>query len=270
MADAVLIYADSLRSADLRHAVPLAVSDPFLYAETNGSRHVVANSMEAARLRELGLFDVHVHEDYGVDELVASGLERREIAAQLALRAVHALGIARASVPETFPVWLADRLRADGVELDVDQELFDTRRRVKTEEQLAGLRRAQRAAEAAMDTCRELLRRAAPDGATLLLEGEPLTVERVKAAMSATFAAHGTTADEFIVAPGPQGAVGHDMGSGPIRAGVPVVVDIWPRDNETAVFCDMTRTFVTGDVPADVREWHRLCKEALDRTFAEV
>src|SRR5579885_3682276 len=255
MADAVLIYADSLRSADLRHAVPLAVSDPFLYAETNGSRHVVANSMEAARLRELGLFDVHVHEDYGVDELVASGLERREIAAQLALRAVHALGIARASVPETFPVWLADRLRADGVELDVDQELFDTRRRVKTEEQLAGLRRAQRAAEAAMDTCRELLRRAAPDGATLLLEGEPLTVERVKAAMSATFAAHGTTADEFIVAPGPQGAVGHDMGSGPIRSGV---------------YTDMTRTFVVGDVPEDVRRWHGLVEQALRAAVAEI
>ncbi len=270
MADAVLIYADSLRSADLRHAVPLAVSDPFLYAETNGSRHVVANSMEAARLRELGLFDVHVHEDYGVDELVASGLERREIAAQLALRAVHALGIARASVPETFPVWLADRLRADGVELDVDQELFDTRRRVKTEEQLAGLRRAQRAAEAAMDTCRELLRRAAPDGATLLLEGEPLTVERVKAAMSATFAAHGTTADEFIVAPGPQGAVGHDMGSGPIRTGVPLVVDIWPRDNRSGVYTDMTRTFVVGDVPEDVRRWHGLVEQALRAAVAEI
>ena len=35
--------------------------------------------------------------------------------------------------------------------------------------------------------------------------------------------------------PAPQGAVGHDMGSGPIEAGVPVVVDLWPRDNES--FC---------------------------------
>ena len=121
-----------------------------------------------------------------------------------------------------------------------------------------------------MDTARDLLRRATPNGTGLLLDGEPLTVERVKSAMSQTFAAHGATADEFIVAPGPQGAVGHDMGSGPIHAGVPIVVDIWPRDNESFIYCDMTRTFVVGDVPEDVRVWHRLCKEALDRAISEI
>ena len=270
MADAVLIYADSIRSADLRHAVPLAVPDPFLYAETNGTRYVFSNSMEATRLRELGLFEVHVAEEFGVDELIEAGLPRREILAQLALRSVQSLSLERFSVPETFPVWLADRLRSEGFELEVDQELFDERRRVKTEAQLAGMRRAQRAAEAAMDTCRELLRRSEIAGDDLVLDGEPLTVERVKGAMSATFAAHHTTADEYIVAPGAQGAVGHDMGSGPIPAGVPLVVDIWPRDNGSGVYTDMTRTFVVGDVPDDVREWHRLVKEALDRAISEV
>jgi len=152
----------------------------------------------------------------------------------------------------------------------VDQDLFDDRRRVKTEAQLAGLKRAQRAAEAAMDSCRELLRRADRAGEDLLLDGEPLTAERIKAAMNATFVEHDTTADEFIVAPGPQGAVGHDMGSGPIGVGVPLVVDIWPRDNASAVYTDMTRTFVVGEVPDDVREWHRLCKEALDRSIEAI
>ena len=270
MADAVLIYADSFRSADMRHAVPLGVPDPFLYAEENGSRHVFASSIEATRIRELGLFDVHVHEELGFDDLIASGIDSRELNAQLALRAVGSLGLKRASVPQDFPVWLADRLRADGVDLAVDQDLFDDRRRAKTEAQLAGMRRAQRAAEAAMDACRELLRRAEIRGEELLLDGEPLTVERVKADMSVAFARHDTTADEYIVAPGAQGAVGHDMGSGPIRPGTPLVVDIFPRDNASAVYTDMTRTFVVGDVPDDVREWHRLVKEALDAAVAEI
>ena len=270
MADAVLIYADSFRSPDLRHAVPLGVPDPFLYAEQNGSRHVFASSLEAPRLRDLGLFDVHPSEELGMDELIASGIGARELEAQLALRAVGSLGLERASVPKNFPVWLADRLRADGVELDVDQDLFDDRRRAKTDAQLAGMRRAQRAAEAAMDACRDLLRRAEIRGDDLLLDGEQLTVERVKAEMSVVFAAHDTTADEYIVAPGPQGAVGHDMGSGPIAPGTPLVVDIFPRDNASAVYTDMTRTFVVGDVPEDIREWHRLVKEALDRSVAEI
>ena len=55
------------------------------------------------------------------------------------------------------------------------------------------------------------------------------------------------------------------MGSGPIRPGTPLVVDIFPRDNASAVYTDMTRTFVVGEVPDDVREWHRLVKEALDK-----
>jgi Xaa-Pro aminopeptidase len=88
--------------------------------------------------------------------------------------------------------------------------------------------------------------------------------------MGVVFAERGTSADDFIVAPGPQGAVGHDMGSGPIRPGVPVVVDIWPRDNESFVYCDMTRTFVVGDVPEDVQRWHGLVKEALDRAIEDI
>jgi Xaa-Pro aminopeptidase len=270
MGDAVLIYGDSFRSPDMRHAVPLGVPDPFLYAEQNGSRHVFASSMEAVRLRELGLFQVHVSEEFGIDELVEQGLARRELGAQLALREVGSLALRRASVPENFPIWLADRLRADGVELAVDQDLFDDRRRVKTEAQLAGMRRAQRAAEAAMDACRDLLRRAEIRGDELLLDGEQLTVERVKADMNAVFAAHDTTAEEYIVGPGAQGAVGHEMGSGPIRPGVPVVVDLFPRDNASAVFTDMTRTFVVGDVPEDIRRWHGLVKEALDRAVADI
>ncbi len=265
----VLIYADTFRSADMRHAIPLGVPDPILYVEAGGAKHVFTHSMEAQRLRALGLFDVHLSEEYGSDELMAAGLDRKEIRAQLAVRQVQSLGITGASVPENFPVWLADRLRDAGIELDVDQDLFDDRRRSKTDAQLEGMRRAQRAAEAAMDTCRDLLRRSVISGDRLLLDGEALTVERVKAAMSQTFAAHDTTADEFIVAPGAQGAVGHDMGSGPIPPHTPVVVDIWPRDNASAVYTDMTRTWVVGEIADDVREWHRLVKEALDRAIAE-
>jgi Xaa-Pro aminopeptidase len=227
--------------------------------------------MEIPRLAELGLFELHPSEEYGSDELIASGLSYPEVREEVVLRAVKGLGITSAVVPETFPLWLADRLRAEGVELTVDHDFFDGRRRIKSEAELAGIRRAQRAAEAGMDAARDLLRRAKDrNGGGLEVDGEPLTVERVKAAMAAAFAANGTTADDFIVAPGAQGAVGHDMGSGPIQSGVPIVIDIWPRDNESFMFCDMTRTFVVGDVPEDVQKWHALSKEALDRAVSEI
>jgi Xaa-Pro aminopeptidase len=265
-----VMYGDTFRSPELRHEVPIGIPDPFLYLERGGVKHIVVGSLEIPRLARLGAYQLHPFEEFGSDDLIAEGKSTAEMRREVAIRGALTLGLQGALVPETFPLWLADALRARGVELTVDGDFFDRRRRVKTAEQLAGIRRAQRAAEAGMDAARDLLRRATQDGAGLEVDGEALTVERVKVAMSEAFVRHGATADEFIVAPGHQGAVGHDMGSGPIAAGVPVVIDIWPRDNESFCFCDMTRTYVVGDVADDVREWHRLCKEALDRAVSEI
>src|SRR5207244_4823552 len=104
----------------------------------------------------------------------------------------------------------------------------------------------------------------------LVLDGEPLTVERMKAAMIQTFVEQDCMTEEFIVAPGAQGAVGHEMGSGPIRAREPVIIDLWPRDLPSSCFADMTRTFVVGDPPSEIAEWHGLVRDAVDRCIAAV
>ena len=154
----VLIFADTVRSPELRHEIPLAIPDPFLYLERNGSRHVVIGSLELPRVRLLDGLEVHPLEEFGYDELVRSGLSRGEIRDELNARACQALGVGSAAVPSGFPLEVADSLRAGGMELAADSELFDARRRVKNEHELVGMRRAQRAAEAGMDAARELFR----------------------------------------------------------------------------------------------------------------
>jgi Xaa-Pro aminopeptidase len=260
----VLIYADTLRSAELRHEVPVSVGDAFLYAEHDGVRHVVVSALETPRLDGLG-FELHPYEEFGADELRRSGMSWLEIDDEITVRAVLALGIEQATVPGTFPLLLADKLRAKGVDLVPNQELFVERRRVKSEAELAGIRRAQEAAEAGMAAARDLLRRAEQNGKGLEVDGEPLTSERIRAAISQAFLAHKASGDEFIVSHGFQSAIGHHMGAGQIEAGEPIVIDLWPRDNESACCADMTRTYVVGDVPDELVEWQRLCKEALDR-----
>jgi Xaa-Pro aminopeptidase len=178
--------------------------------------------------------------------------------------------VTEAVVPWTFPAKFADRLRESGVEVTPELDFFEDRRRVKSEAELAGIRRAQRAAEAGMDAARELLRRAEPNGTGLVVDGEPLTSERIKVSILEAFTARGTVADEFIVAHGPQSAVGHDMGSGPIVAGEPVVIDLWPRDIQTACYADMTRTYVVGEPSEEMVRYHALCKEALDQSLAAI
>jgi Xaa-Pro aminopeptidase len=60
------------------------------------------------------------------------------------------------------------------------------------------------------------------------------------------------------------------MGSGRIAAGESVVIDLWPKDVETACYADMTRTYVVGEPPPDLVRLHTLCKEALDRSLAAI
>jgi len=266
----VLIHADTSRSPAMRHEVPLGIPDPFLYVEREGRRFVVITAFERERLKAAAPdIEALPPEQFGIDELLRGGTPPVEATLEVYTRALRELGVTEAVVPARFPLELADHLRANGVDVRVDRDLFEDRRRSKNETEIAGLRRAQRACEAALDVARRMLRDSEPGGdGVLQLDGSALTSERIKAEMQQVFIAHGAIADEFIVASGAQGAVGHDMGSGPISAGVPVVFDLWPRDTETAVYTDMTRTYVVGDVPEEIREYHRLCKDALERTTA--
>lgn len=266
MAEQVLIYGDTVRSPELRHEVPVLIGDAFLYAESNGSRHVLTSVLEQDKLDKLGL-TTHLGEEYGIDELRESGMSMDEIQNELLLRACRDFGIDDAVVPFWFPLEVADHLRANGIQLRPDNQFFDQRRRSKNEAEIAGMRRAQRAAEAGMAAAREMLRGAENGNGTLTLEGRPLTTERIKAVIAQAFLEHDCTADDFIVAHGGQAASGHDMGSGEILAGETIVIDLWPRDRKSACYADMTRTFVVGDVSEEVGEWHRASKEALDRTL---
>jgi Xaa-Pro aminopeptidase len=263
----VLIYGDTVRCAEMRHELPLVVPDPFLYAETQGERHVVVSSLERGRIAALGGdLKVHALEEFGYDDLVASGAERAEILLEVTVRACRALGMQGAAVPSEFPLELADRLRAAGFTLAPDRSAFELRRRVKSNAELAGIRRAQAAAEAGMRAAAELLRAAEHGGDGLRAGGEPLTCEGLKAAIRDAVAQAGASAgEELIVSHGAQTAVGHDLGSGRIEPGEPVIVDLWPRDPESGCYADMTRTFVVGEAPAELRRYHELTRVSLER-----
>jgi Xaa-Pro aminopeptidase len=267
----VLIYGDTVRSPELRHEVPVSIADEFLYAEKGERRAVILHSLEIPRVREEAPeLEIIPLEDLGLDELFEQGLQGWEVTLELSVRACRELGITSAAVPAAFPVAQADHLRANGVELVVDRDLFDDRRRSKNETELRGIRNAQRACEAALDASRDLLRRSRANGAGLEVDGEPLTSERLKRVIEDVFADHAVEGGEMIVAHGPQSAVGHDMGSGQIAPNEPIVIDLFPRDKATGCHSDMTRTYVVGEPSDEVKEWYRLVKEALDTSTAGV
>jgi len=260
--DPILLYGAPATSPDLFHAIPAGIGDPFLYAEAGGRRTATVNVLDADKVRALGI-DVLDPAVLGADELLASGMSRHEHDLEISLRACRELGLDRAIVPPEFPLAVADHLRAGGVALEVDLDAFVQRRRVKTDAQLAGIRRAQKAADAAMAVAADLIRELRPG----------LTSEEIRAAMTDACDERGCDLPgDVIVAHGAQSADGHESGFGALGAGEAVVVDIWPRDRESRCWADMTRTFVAGGGKPDdeLAEYWRLTRASLELVYPEV
>jgi Xaa-Pro aminopeptidase len=262
---AILLYGDTIRYPALRHEVPLEIVDPFLFVARDERVFVLTNSLEAERISKL-LPDAELLliDELGFYELMKDGMSPDEAELETATRAVGRWGVRDAIVPGDLPVAVADRLRDAGISIDVDATTVEARRRVKNPAELAGIRRAQRAAEAGMAAAEALIRGADREGGRLLNDGELLTAETVRSEIRAACAAAGAPAPSDIMVVSALSGGGHDPGSGPLPVDLPIVVDLWPRDERSGCWADMTRTFVAGDATDELAGLRDVVREALE------
>ena len=164
-----------------------------------------------------------------------------------------------------MPVAVADRLRADGIVIQPDDRAVAARRRVKSAAELDGIRRAQAAAEAGMRAAAALLGRGGARRRRLVLGGEVLTAEAVRAVLRDACLQHGAPAPPDVIVASVWQGYGHEPGFGPLPANLPIVIDLWPRDELSGCWADMARTFVVGEIGDAVRALEALVREALER-----
>ncbi len=242
-----LIVADSESNADLRYATGLAIPDPFLYIGWEGHRLAVVSDLEFDRARMEAAAGVTVvrQNDFGPPGTDTATLVD-------ALREHYALPGFR--VPYDFPLGLATKLSAARIPIRIAPRVFFPERQLKNESEIAELRRAMRVTELAMARALELLRQCAiaADG-KLRLDGADFTSEQLRGEIDATLALHGASGVGTIAASGLQSACPHRRGTGPIVAGTPIVIDIFPRLGDSGYHGDLTRTVVKGRAPEIVR-----------------
>ena len=264
MAD-LLFYGDTERSAAMRHELPIAIGDPFLLGVVDGRMHVMASNLEKSRIAAAAP-DAVLHDivELGFYDLLESGMTREEVTLELTSRTANEMGVREAIADPEMPVAVADRLRADGIVLHPDHEAIAARSRVKSPAELEGIRRAQTAAEAGMRAAAGLLGTAVPDGEGLRVDGEVLTAEMVRSALREACAELGAPAPPDVIVASVWQGFGHEAGSGPLPANLPIQIDLWPRDEESGCWADMTRTFVVGEGSEKVRAQEKLVREALE------
>ncbi len=72
----VLIDADTIRSPELRHEVPAAILDPFLYGERDGVAFAATSALDAANIAKARpeLRQLDTMSELGLRELIVGGM----------------------------------------------------------------------------------------------------------------------------------------------------------------------------------------------------
>ncbi len=164
----------------------------------------------------------------------------------------------RVVADRTLPFIFAHHIQQRGLTLDYDGELGVLARRVKDEDEIQMLLKAQQMTHAAMAMACETIAHATPDAEGILHhDGDVLTSERMRREITRYLMDRGfSNHHDSIVATIPHVADCHHKGTGPLQTGAPVIVDIFPCDDETRYWGDCTRTVVHGEVSDEVARMH--------------
>lgn len=250
-------YASSV-DPDMRYLTRFQTTDPVIYLKRPGERGlVVVSQMEYARAAAESTFAPITRAEAGLFTHWKDPSERWSSMAA----AIAGLAQGDVLVPPSFPLALARGLEAH-CRVVVDDGTIQRLRAVKVPGEVQEIRSVQRANEAAMASAINLIRAAEVRDGLLVLGGESLTAERIRAECHVTLLAHGCRAADTIVACGEQTAQPHQRGTGPLAADQPIVIDIFPEDELSGYFADMTRTVVRGEPSDEVRDMFEAVREA--------
>ena len=254
MTDNLLIVADSDRDADMLYAVGMFVPDPFIYLHLRGQCHVVMNDLEIDRARREAGHCKIISWSKCTKEMARAG-EKKISTARVIRFILRQKKISRLAVPAGFPLGLAEELRALKIKVKVRRGAFFPERARKSAEEVKRISGALMMAEVGLAEGIQALKNSKiGPHRRLIYRNNPLTSEKLRAIIDTAILQAGGIARHTIVAGGDQACDPHECGHGRLRAGEPIIIDVFPRSQRTGYFGDITRTVVKGRASEAVRK----------------
>jgi Xaa-Pro aminopeptidase len=264
-ADAYVVYANS-RDADMRYLTHFTTSDPFVYFRTPGERGtIIISQMEVGRASREGTSAVMTRAEAGLPEIIKKEKDPYRATAQMIAAQVGR----KILVPPNFPLALANAL-GEFCSVTVDKGTVLSMRAKKTREEIRCLKNVQHVTQTAMGHAVSLIRRSTVKKGILHLEGKPLTSEHIKYNMHCVLLEHGCNAEDTIVSCGEDTAIPHMTGTGPLRADEPIIIDLFPVNEKSGYYADMTRTFVKGEPSHEILEMYTALREAKHLAISQI
>jgi Xaa-Pro aminopeptidase len=254
---AILIAGIPASNMTLYHRIRFSVGDPSAWIGfEDGTSLLLVRDIEMERARRHARADAVA---CPADFAPAGGLSgNRELATAQALAECLVQHEVREVIGDrSLSLVYIEHLAARSIKVSCDYDLGIAERRAKDQEERAALAEAQAFTESAMRVaCETIASAEAAGNGVLHVGGEPLTSERVRTLIDLDLLERGCAGSPSIVAGGAQGGDCHELGSGLLRTGEPVIVDIFPRNTATLYHGDCTRTVVHGEIPPEVARMH--------------
>ncbi len=255
----ILLVGTSADNKDLRYASGFGAVDPVVYLRNGKEGFLVVPTMELGRARREAARGVHALTPL---DLNLSKNERRRISSW-AIALLRSRRIRRVAVSPSFPLGIALRLRRAGIRLTVARSAVFPEREIKSARETARIREVQEAAAAAMRCAIRKISEARVNRDGYLMErGRRMTCEAVRRAIDLKLVERDCVARDTIVACGRTSADPHARGDGFLKAGEPIVMDIFPQHKAHGYWGDITRTVVKGKASAELRRMYSAVRAA--------
>lgn len=145
---------------------------------------------------------------------------------------------------------------APEVEVDLSQpDIITLARATKEPAEIAAIRRASQGVVSAYAKLRAHLATLKPEGDHFVNGAGLVKLGDLRTLLHSEFLAHGLEGGESIVSQGRDAGVPHNRGNDGelLRAGAPVIVDIFPGEAGGGYFSDFTRTFCMGKASPELK-----------------
>jgi Xaa-Pro aminopeptidase len=252
-----VVYGSS-ENANTRYLTRFTTTDPVVFFKKHGeAATIIVSQMEMERALRESSTKVMTRADAGLFEILAKEPDRWRATARM----ISGLAGTTLLVPADFPFLLAHELQ-EYARVIPDRNTVEGMRAVKTAGEITLITSVQAVTDKAMDHAVNLIRRSKIKTGVLYRGAVPLTSEFIRTSMERVFLAYDCHAQDTIVSCGQDTAYPHIRGEGPLSANEPIVIDVFPRSNESGYFSDMSRTVLKGEAAPEIIDMYQAVKEA--------
>lgn len=261
------MIADSEKDSNMFYATGFLAPDPFIYLQNADKKIMVINDLEIDRAKFQSKTEVVL--SLSKYEKIAARQNKKPVElVDTVIAILNEIKIKKLIVPGNFSIKYADTLRKNGFKLKVKQDPLFSAREIKNKQEIGHITKTLRTAEKVLSKAIDSIANSSiKNGFLYTKHGKAITSESVKKMINVELMKNGCIAKHTIVSCHEHSCEPHNVGRGPLRANEPIIFDIFPKDEETGYYADISRTIVKGKASLSIKNMYKAVESAQDLVF---